>query len=143
VGSASGGTESILLVEDEAVVRALARRALVGAGYRVVEAASPAEAIAVATDPRVPVDLLLTDVLLPDQNGWELSRRIVAARPGVRLLFMSGYAGRRLDGAAILPSDAPLVAKPFKPEELSRAVRRVLDADRLTVVLEPVTASAG
>jgi PAS domain S-box-containing protein len=138
----SGGTESILLVEDEAVVRALARRALVAAGYQVLEAASPSEAISAAADPGLRIDLLLTDVLLPDRNGWELSRQIAAARPGLRVLFMSGYAGRRLDGAAILPPDAPLVAKPFKPEELSRAVRRVLDADRTIAAHGAVTANA-
>jgi CheY-like chemotaxis protein len=124
------GTERILLVEDEAVVRALARRALEAAGYQVLEASSAAEAISVAAERGADVDLLLSDVLLPDRNGWELSRQLVAARPGLRVLFMSGYAGRRLDGAAILPPDAPLVAKPFKPEELTRAVRRLLDGER-------------
>ena len=123
--AAAGGRETILVVEDEGAVRALTRRMLEAAGYTVLEAAAPSEAMALvgASDRRV--DLLLTDVLLHEENGLALSRRLRQARPGLRVAFMSGYAG----GAhgVELPPTTPALAKPFSPDELLLHVRRALD----------------
>jgi CheY-like chemotaxis protein len=121
-----GGAETVLLVEDDDAIRSLARRTLAAAGYTVLDAGSPSEALARARGHAGPLHLLLSDVILPQQNGWELSRSLVAERPAIRVLFMSGYAGNRLDGEAILPPDAPLLAKPFTPEELLRRVREAI-----------------
>ena len=121
-----GGAETVLLVEDDDAIRSLARRTLAAAGFTVLDAGSPSEALARARGHAGPLHLLLSDVILPQQNGWELSRSLVAERPAIRVLFMSGYAGNRLDGEAILPPDAPLLAKPFTPEELLRRVREAI-----------------
>jgi two-component system, cell cycle sensor histidine kinase and response regulator CckA len=119
----AGGSETVLLVEDDALVRALAVRVLVSAGYTVLEASSPSEALRQADQP---FELLLTDVLLPEMNGWVLSRRILERRPSARVLLMSGYAGDRLDGDPIVPGDSPLLQKPFTPEQLLAQVRAAL-----------------
>jgi PAS domain S-box-containing protein len=128
---ARGGEETILLVEDEAAIRAVARRTLLGAGYRVLEAGSAEEALAVARDAGAPFHLLVSDVILPGRNGWELSRALAQGLPGLRVLFVSGYE-RHASGVPLVPADAPLLAKPFAPEELLAAVRAALDAPERT-----------
>jgi two-component system cell cycle sensor histidine kinase/response regulator CckA len=117
------GSETILLVEDEAPVRELVRRVLEGAGYTVLAAARPSEAeeLFEATDH---VDLLLSDVVMPEMSGYELAKRISDRRPDTRLLFISGYA-HRVSGEEI--ADGRLLKKPFAPEQLARAVRAALD----------------
>ena len=122
----AGGTETILLAEDEAAVRSLARVILERAGYRVVEAASPAEAEAKAATVET-IDLLLTDVVMPGGTGPSLYRKLATLRPGLRVLFMSGYADRRLfDGAAIDRTDA-FMEKPFSADMLLTRLRKLLD----------------
>ncbi|GEJ58894.1 ATP-binding protein [Anaeromyxobacter diazotrophicus] len=125
-GGGSGGHETILLVEDDDALRAVARRALQQRGYTVLDASAAAAALAIAAEHPRPIDLLLTDVLLPDENGPALARRVGALRPGVRLAFMSGYTGDAL--GAELPASAPFLPKPFTPAALLAAVRRALDA---------------
>lgn len=121
--SAGGGNERILLVEDDPTVRSFATRALELNGYRVTPSGTPREALEFVAEGNS-FDLLLTDLALPGMNGSELGRKIVAASPGVRLLFMSGNpAGvedTRFDGAAFLQ-------KPYSLSELGSAVRAVLD----------------
>ncbi len=112
-------------MEDDEAIRALVHRSLERAGYRVFEAATADEALAAAADGP---DLLVTDVMLPGRNGWELAVEMGRRRPGLRVLFMSGYAAQHSDEPP-LQSDAPFLAKPFAPEELLRWVREVLDAD--------------
>lgn len=117
------GNETILLVEDEAPVRELVRRVLENAGYTVLAAARPSEAQALI-DEGVHVDLLLSDVVMPEMSGYDLARRVGDRRPRIRLLFMSGYA-HRVTGEEI--AEGRLLKKPFAPEQLTRAVRAALD----------------
>jgi PAS domain S-box-containing protein len=119
------GEETILLVEDDAAIREIARRTLARAGYRVLDAGTPTDALRLAHG--ADVHLLVSDVILPGRDGWQLSRDLVARHPRLRCLFMSGYAARP-GGEPLLPEGVPFVAKPFTPEELLRAVRASLDA---------------
>jgi two-component system, cell cycle sensor histidine kinase and response regulator CckA len=118
------GSETILLVEDEEAVRNLTTQALELNGYRVVAAASPAEALGLGEDE--PYDLLLTDVVMPEMRGGELARRLREDRPGLKTLFMSGY----LAGEALLGEEEPVafLQKPFSLDELARTVRELLDS---------------
>jgi len=118
------GTESVLLVEDDAAVRRLARAALESYGYRVIEADAGARALVAARGE--PIDLLLTDVVMPGMRGGELAERLRADRPQLRVLFMTGYAAD-----AVTPphprSAGALIQKPFTPEALAARIRDVLD----------------
>jgi CheY-like chemotaxis protein len=122
------GRETVLLVEDEPGVRALARRALTGFGYRVLEATNGVEALTVARQTSEPIDLLLTDVVMPEMGGRELAQVLKQERPDTRVLFTSGYpdsGGMALD---VAESGVPYLAKPYTPNELAEKVREVLDA---------------
>ena len=123
-GALTAGHETILLVEDEQSVRELTRQALELNGYQVIAAATPDDALELADDVRI--DMLLTDVVMPQMRGGELARRLEARRPGLRTLFMSGY----LDGESLVGSQGPaaFLPKPFSLAELADAVRQVLDA---------------
>jgi signal transduction histidine kinase len=123
---ATGGQETILLVEDDAAVRAIARRVLQQAGYTVIEAPGPRTAMELAEGHPKPIDLLLTDVILPSENGVALSRRVLAVRPGLRVAFMSGYTGE--PHGVEVPASAPFLPKPFTPDSLLSTVRAALDA---------------
>jgi PAS domain S-box-containing protein len=123
------GSETILLVEDEAAVRALLSRYLRQRGYTVYEAADGVEALEIAARrTKDVIHLLLTDVVMPRMGGVELAERLQAERPGVKVVFMSGYAGDQLGDADFPPADAAFVQKPFSTERLSHLVREVLDA---------------
>jgi two-component system, cell cycle sensor histidine kinase and response regulator CckA len=115
-----GGGETILLVEDETPVRELVRRVLENQGYSVVAAGLPSEAERLL-DETPQVDLLLTDVVMPEMSGYDLALRVNERRPEIRLLFISGYAPRAQ------PVKGPLLKKPFAPDELARSVRAALD----------------
>jgi PAS domain S-box-containing protein len=116
------GTETVLLVEDEDVVRRLTAEMLERHGYRVLTAAGPGEALEVTE----PWDLLLTDIVMPMMSGPALAERLVARHPGVGLLFTSGYSGSAVaDGGTLT---AELLNKPFTFDELGRMVRAALDA---------------
>jgi PAS domain S-box-containing protein len=125
--TAAGGAETILLVEDDDTIRAIARRSLAEAGYAVLDAGTPSAALALARGHRGRIDVLVSDVLLPEQNGWDLATALRAERPELPALFVSGYAGDRLDGRALLPEDALLLQKPFTPAQLLTGVRAALD----------------
>jgi len=122
----SGGSEVILLAEDEAPVRTLARILLERSGYTVVEAGSPAEAEQRA-ETMPTIDLLLTDVMMPGGTGPELFRLLSARRPSLRALFMSGYAEPDLFDRAAVAHAGAFLAKPFSRDELIRRVREALD----------------
>ncbi len=124
------GSETVLLVEDDGAVRALVRRALAGAGYRVLEAGRAGEALESASRHAGHVDLLLTDVMLRESNGFALSRQLAALIPGLRVLYVSGHAGGHLEAAGLGTGEGAFLAKPFTPEVLLRRVRDVLDAPR-------------
>jgi two-component system cell cycle sensor histidine kinase/response regulator CckA len=125
---ASGGGEIILLTDDDDAVRHVAARILRTQGYRVLQAASAAEALRMLTASDMAIDLLLTDVVLPQMGGRELAERARAARPGIRVLFASGYTTDVILQHQLLARDVALITKPFTAESLGRKVRAALDA---------------
>jgi two-component system, cell cycle sensor histidine kinase and response regulator CckA len=122
------GQERILIVEDEGAVRRMAGRALTAQGYSVLEAEHGADALEVLARADGPVDLVLTDVVMPILNGRELAERLAAERPQLRILFMSGYTDDDVVRRGLLDPGAPFLQKPFVPADLARKVREVLDA---------------
>ncbi|OGL09475.1 MAG: hypothetical protein A3I14_02640 [Candidatus Rokubacteria bacterium RIFCSPLOWO2_02_FULL_73_56] len=122
------GTETVLVVEDEPDVREMTCEALERYGYTVLSAGHPFDALELSERHAAHIHLLLTDVVMPGMSGYELARRVAAARPDLRLLFMSGYASGSGDSGELTASRAPLLGKPFVPETLIRKVREVLEA---------------
>jgi two-component system cell cycle sensor histidine kinase/response regulator CckA len=122
------GTETLLLVEDEAAVRASVRRLLEWHGYTVLEARNGAEALRIYEERHNEIDLVLTDILMPELGGQELVERLRERRPDLRVVFMSGYAERALTSNGSVPSGTGYLEKPFTVEVLMRRVREVLDA---------------
>jgi two-component system cell cycle sensor histidine kinase/response regulator CckA len=129
-GDLRGGAETILIVEDEAMVRALAARSLREHGYRVVEARTSGEALAYVQQNPDGVDLVLSDVVMPAMGGRELSQRLGRVAPTLPVLFMSGYTGEDVVQRGLLDAGAPFEQKPFSPEGLARKIREILDASR-------------
>ena len=121
------GTETILLVEDEPAVRHLVQRVLAARGYEVLEAQDVAHAAKLATDYDGPIHLLLSDIVMPGLSGPDLAQRIVAQRPDVRVLYMSGFANRLGTQLGSLSPGVSILRKPFTPEHLVRTVRESLD----------------
>ncbi len=121
------GTETVLVVEDEPEVRALARRILELSGYTVLEAGNGREALALARGLAAPLPLLLTDVVMPEMGGPELARALGELWPGLKVLFMSGYSEGPLGSRFLAGPAAPLLKKPFSPAQLAGAVRALLD----------------
>jgi two-component system, cell cycle sensor histidine kinase and response regulator CckA len=121
------GTETVLVVEDEAAVLTLSRRALEAQGYVVLAAASSADALRVVERHAGTIDLLLTDVVMPGLSGRELADRLSERSPGLRVLYMSGYPGGAVQRGSI-PIGSAFVQKPFSPDGLARKVRDVLDS---------------
>ncbi len=121
------GNETILLVEDADPLRVLVRRFLVAFGYRVLEASSGDDALKVAATCGTPIDLLLTDVVMPGMSGAVLADRLKANLPGLRVLFMSGYTDTAIAHHGVLDPGRTLISKPFTREELGRKVRELLD----------------
>jgi len=122
------GTETILLVEDDAFVRELARRALASHGFTVLTCGSGPEALTMAAQHEGTIDLLLTDVVMPGMNGRDLALRLAAIRPGLRTLFTSGYADRGIVHQGLLEPGLNFLPKPYTPQTLAEKVRAVLDA---------------
>jgi CheY-like chemotaxis protein len=128
----SAGTETLLLVEDEEPVRRLAAQALRRGGYHVLSAADGEQALDVARAHAGEIQLLVTDVVMPKLGGRELARRLHADRPDLPVLYLSGYApdGLLTDGSSSEAAD--FLQKPFSPQHLSTAVRRILDHRRVS-----------
>jgi two-component system, cell cycle sensor histidine kinase and response regulator CckA len=124
---AAGGAETILLVEDEDAVRSFVERVLGRLGYTVTTAHSGDEAFALAADHAGPIDLLVTDVMLPGLVGSEISKRLTALRPSLRTLFISGYTEDSIVHGGELGPGVAFLSKPFTPDALGHAVRAVLD----------------
>jgi two-component system, cell cycle sensor histidine kinase and response regulator CckA len=124
------GTETILLVEDEANLRYLARQFLEKQGYRVIEAADGAVAMQIAVAHEGMIHLLLTDVIMPGMNGRELAQRISEIRPNTQVLYMSGYTENVVGRDGTLDAGIRLLQKPFTLRELKNRVREVLDSTR-------------
>jgi two-component system, cell cycle sensor histidine kinase and response regulator CckA len=124
-----GGTETILVVEDEALVRELACSVLTGHGYSVLQAESGAKALRVWQASKQRIDLLLTDLVMPDNlNGRELAEKLCAERPRLKVLFTSGYSADVVSKDSVLHSGLNFLPKPYHPHKLVLAVRDCLDA---------------
>jgi two-component system cell cycle sensor histidine kinase/response regulator CckA len=121
------GTETVLLVEDEDAVRRLAKRVLQSSGYTVIEARNGDDAVAVARGHEGPIDILVTDLVMPRMNGRQLATMMSQARPGLRVLFVSGYTEQAVMRSDILEPSVAFLQKPFSPSELAHKVREVLD----------------
>ncbi len=122
------GTDTVLLVDDEPALRNLVQIMLAEAGYHVLAAATPKEALALGSAHGVQIDLLLTDVVMPEMSGPQLATELVRRNPDVQVLYMSGYVGDSLSQHGLEEGAAVLIHKPFKPEQLLKVVRDVLDA---------------
>jgi PAS domain S-box-containing protein len=126
-GAAAGGSESVLLVEDEPALRAIVRRVLESAGYNVLDAPNGADALALfEADPQA-FDLLLSDVVMPGMRGTELARRLLAAMPDLRVLLVTGYAEEDVSEVPELAGRVALLAKPFSNHALLAKLREILD----------------
>jgi two-component system, cell cycle sensor histidine kinase and response regulator CckA len=110
-------TGTVLVVDDQDVVRDVIRLTLEGAGYTVLDAASPNDALALVRE-NGPIDLLVTDVVMPEMDAFELADRVVSELPGIRVLYTSGYTDAGAEG--------PFIQKPFTPAELVEKVSTVL-----------------
>ena len=127
--SGSGTGETILVVEDEPAMREVTRRILSRDGYQVITAANGREAIQVATNHDGGIDVLVTDIVMPQMLGQEAADRIRALQPGVKVLFMSGYTRGVLDSKGIAAGDVNLIEKPFTEESLLTRLRKVIASE--------------
>jgi two-component system, cell cycle sensor histidine kinase and response regulator CckA len=124
--AAVGGTETVLLVEDEDSVRQLVRETLESRGYRVLEAPNGNDALALAAAHADPIHLVITDVVMPGLNGHELVQQLQTARPTLKVLYLSGYAQDAFPSTAAADSQKTFLQKPFTLQSLSRKVREIL-----------------
>jgi len=122
-----GGHETVLLVEDAAPVRALARRSLEAHGYHVIDASDGPSALELSARHGAPIDLLVTDVVMPGMSGRELAERLAPVRPGMKVLYTSGYTDDAMVRQGVLNAGVAFLQKPFVPDSLARKVRDVLD----------------
>jgi CheY-like chemotaxis protein len=122
-----GGTETVLIVEDEGMLRNLCVQILEQLGYRVLQARDGIEAIAEVQGYGDRIDLLLTDVVMPGMNGSELAAQLVAHNPGMKVLFTSGYTEDVISHHGVLAEGVSFIGKPYTPLTLARKIRGVLD----------------
>jgi CheY-like chemotaxis protein len=127
-GPLPAGTEVILVVEDDPSVRELVRQVLAPLGYKVLATAGGDDALRTSDSYDGPVDLLLTDVVMPGMNGKQLAETLRIKRPGIKVLFMSGYAHDVLSTQGMLEPGVAMIHKPFRTVALARQVRQVLDS---------------
>ncbi|MDB5103221.1 MAG: hypothetical protein JWP91_910 [Fibrobacteres bacterium] len=125
---ASQGDETILLVEDEATVRRFARLVLERSGYRVLEACDGKEGLEISEACMGPIHLVLTDVVMPRLDGPHMVQRLMAARPGLRVIFMSGYTDDAIVRHGFFDANTSFIQKPFMPDKLTKILREVLSA---------------
>lgn len=125
--ASSTGSETILLVDDEAAVRLVTRRLLQRFGYTVLEADSGEQALRVAEQYGGPIDLVLTDVMMPGMGGRTVASEVLRTRPRVRVLFMSGHAAEVIAQQGIAEEEVGFLQKPFSPAGLQGRIRELLD----------------
>jgi CheY-like chemotaxis protein len=121
------GTETVLLVEDDEKVRKLVRQMLLLQGYKVLETGQSSDAVGVASKHDGPIDLLLTDVVMPQMSGQQLAEQVVALRPGIKVVFMSGHPGSMASERGMFDPAAFLLQKPFTMDTLGQILRHALD----------------
>ena len=129
-GSVAGGSETVLVVEDEGSILRLIRSLLERFGYSVFCAETPSEALALVQKQEGRIDLLLTDVVMPEMDGKELTKRLQTVLPDLKVLFMSGYTANVIMHRGILESDVHFLQKPFTVQSLAGKVREILDEGR-------------
>jgi CheY-like chemotaxis protein len=122
-----GGTETVLVVEDEGAILELARESLEQLGYTVLPAASPEDALRMADEHEGRIHLLITDVIMPQMNGRQLAERLIAVRPELKCIFMSGYTADVMGHREILSREMHFISKPFSLDVLAEKVREVID----------------
>ncbi len=127
--AAPGGSEAILLVEDEDMVRELARKVLHTHGYTVLAARDGPEALRLSQAHAGPIALLMTDTVMPGMSGREVAGSLAAVRPATKVLYMSGYTDTAIVAHGVLDPGIAFLQKPFTPDALARKVREVLDTD--------------
>jgi len=123
------GKEHILVVEDEQVVRMMTSKILTRLGYTVCEAASGREAVELFVKKKDTIDLLITDVIMPNMNGWDLAQQLLSIKPETKILFTSGYTDNVIAHHGVLGEDVNFIGKPFSPVALGVKIRDVLDDD--------------
>jgi CheY-like chemotaxis protein len=121
------GTETVLVVEDEPVIRRLAVLGLRAQDYIVIEASNGAEALEIAERIAPELDIVVSDVIMPGMSGLELATRLAVVAPEVRRLLVSGHAESAVLPPGLADGSVAFLAKPFTPERLARKVREVLD----------------
>jgi PAS domain S-box-containing protein len=124
----NSGTETILLVEDEELVRNLASDVLISCGYKVMVAADGEKALKMSAAYSETIHILITDMIMPRMGGSELRKDIIKQRPDIKVLFMSGYTDDSVVHSGIVEADIAFIEKPFTPDSLARKIREVLDA---------------
>jgi CheY-like chemotaxis protein len=124
---ASGGSETILLVEDEAMILEMTTAMLKELGYTVLTAGTPGEAIRLAMEHRGSIDLLMTDVVMPEMNGRDLAKNLLTLLPHLNRLFMSGYTDNVIAHHGVLDEGVHFIQKPFTMNDLSAKIRKVLE----------------
>ena len=122
----ASGTETVLVVEDEESILTLIKTLLEHCGYTILEARTPSQALQISDRHPGTIDLLLTDVVMPEMNGKDLKERMVQSRPGIKVLFMSGYTSNVILHRGILENDVHFLQKPFTMDALAGKVRGVL-----------------
>jgi len=125
-GEKGGRSGTVLLVEDSDVVRDVVANMLEGGGLTVLQASGGEEALALARRGETPIDLLLTDIVMPEMSGVELADRLERERPDVRILFMTGYAEEVVVNEGILGKHRECIGKPFTQEQITKRVRKIL-----------------
>jgi CheY-like chemotaxis protein len=121
------GSGTVLVVEDDDQVRRMTRAALESLGYAVLEARSGEEAVGLCGTHEGPLDLVITDVVMPGMSGREVAEAVGRVRPGVKVLYVSGYTDDAIVRHGVLQAEAAFLQKPFTPASLARKVRAVLD----------------
>jgi len=121
------GTETLLLAEDDEALRALGARVLGALGYNVLVARTGSEALQIVAEYKGAIDLIATDVVMPGMNGSQLVELVLQSRPGVRVLFMSGYTDDDVMRRGVIDGQTAFLQKPFTPDLLAHKVREVLD----------------
>jgi two-component system, cell cycle sensor histidine kinase and response regulator CckA len=120
------GSGTVLLVEDEVAVRELVRVILTSHGYQVLTAENPAQAAAICRQSQQPIDILLTDVVMPGVTGPELAKELLAMRSDLKVVYMTGYAGESLEEQGLNSDSFLILQKPFKAADLERKIQQVL-----------------